>query len=158
MSDVHELMIAVDLRDEISASELAELSWHVGIGPRPDRLSIVTEYPVVMEDESGNPVIDDDPYPLLAEQGAASRVGGVLRSTLAPRADPARPGWALTSRQEIHPDGFEKVGELLCWLAGRAHATHLRGNGAVGVGFLRFCEAEVPDVLQVEGGQVNWPD
>ncbi|MFF4324044.1 hypothetical protein [Streptomyces sp. NPDC001568] len=157
MSDLHELMIAVDLRDEISEMELAELNWHLGIGPRPDRLSIVTAFPVVVEDDSGNPVIDDDPHPLLAERGAAARVGGVLGSALASRAGLSRGGWSLTSRQEIHPDEFERVGELLCWLATRAHETHRLGNGAVGVGFLRFYEAEVPDVLQVGGGQVDWP-
>ncbi|MGR4884045.1 hypothetical protein ACIPUC_32155 [Streptomyces sp. LARHCF249] len=157
MSDIHELMISVDLQDEISAQELAELSWHLGIGPQPERLSIITEFPVVVVDDSGIPVIEEDPYPLLARRGAASRVGGVLCSTLANRADLPREGWSLTSRQEIHPDEFEKVGELLCWLATRAHETHLLEDGAVGVGFLRFYEAEVPDVLQVKSGQVSWP-
>ncbi|WP_329389790.1 hypothetical protein OG625_37235 [Streptomyces sp. NBC_01351] len=157
VSDFHELMIAVDLRDEISEMELAELSWHLGIGPQPECLSIVTEFPFVVEDDSGIPMIEDDPHPLLAEQGAASRVGGALCSTLAPRADPPWKGWSLTSRQEIHPDEFKKIGELLCWLAERAHEPHLLGDGAVRVGFLRFCEAAVPDVLQVKSGQVSWP-
>ncbi|MCX5071016.1 hypothetical protein OHA84_36400 [Streptomyces sp. NBC_00513] len=157
MSDILELMIAVDLRDEISETEFAELSWHLGTGPRPERLSIVTEFPVVVVDDSGIPAIEDDPYPLLAGQGAASRVGGVLCSTLVSRADLPRKGCALTSRQEIHPDEFEKVGELLCWLATRAHETHLLANGAIRVGFLRFHEAQAPDVLQVKTGQVNWP-
>ncbi len=157
VSDIHELMIAVDLRDEISERELVELSWHLGIGPRPERLSIVTDFPVVVVDDSGIPVIEDDPQPLLAARGAASRVGGVLCSALASRADLPRKGWSLMSRQEIHPDEFEKVGELLCWLAARAHATHVLGDGAVGIGFLRFYEAEVPDVLQVESGRVAWP-
>ncbi|WP_329286596.1 hypothetical protein [Streptomyces sp. NBC_00691] len=157
MSDIHELTIAVDLRDEISEGELAELSWHLGIGPRPERLSIVTEFPLVVVDDSGTPVIEDEPYPLLAGRGAAPRVGGVLCSALADRADLPRKGWSLTSRQEVHPDEFERVGELLAWLAARAHATHRLGDRAVGIGFLRFCEAEVPEVLRVEGGQVGWP-
>ncbi|MCX5009622.1 hypothetical protein OG765_01255 [Streptomyces sp. NBC_00555] len=156
MSDIYELMISVDLRDEISEQELTELSWHLGIGPQPERLFIVTAFPVVVDD-SGIPVIEDDPYPLLAGRGAASRVGGVLCSALASRADLPRKGWSLMSRQEIHPDEFEKVGELLCWLATRAHETHLLGNGAVGMGFLRFHEAEVPDALQVASGRVSWP-
>ncbi|MFF3014784.1 hypothetical protein [Streptomyces sp. NPDC057939] len=156
MSDFHELMIAVDLREEISEAELADLRWHLGMGPRPESLSIVTDFPVVVEDDSGAPVIEDDPYPLLAEQGPAWRVGGVLFSALASRADLPRKGWSLTSRQEIHPDQFEKVGELLCWLAGRADTSHLRENGAVRVGFLRFQETDVPAALRVEDGQVNW--
>ncbi|MFD8983369.1 hypothetical protein [Streptomyces sp. NPDC059564] len=157
MSDIHELTIAVDLRDEISETELAELNWHLGIGPQPERLSIVAEFPIVVVDDSGIPVIEDDPHPLLAGRGPASRVGDVLCSTLARRADLPRKGWTLTSRQEIHPDEFERVGELLCWLATRAHETHQLGDGTVRIGFLRFYEAEVPDVLQVENGQVSWP-
>ncbi|MFB7154539.1 MULTISPECIES: hypothetical protein [unclassified Streptomyces] len=154
MSDVHELVVAVDLRDEISEGELAELRWHLGLGGRPERLSVVTRFPVVVWDDEGEPVIEDDPRPLLAGRGAAARVGGVLCSALESRAGLSRRGWALTSRQEIHPDEFEKVGELLRWLAARAHETHLRGDGAVGVGFLRFHEDEVPEALTVEGGEV----
>ncbi|MFI6006927.1 hypothetical protein ACIA98_42495 [Streptomyces sp. NPDC051366] len=81
----------------------------------------------------------------------------MLCSALTRRADPPWKGWSLTSRQEIHPDEFEKVGELLCWLATRAHDTHQLGDSAVGIGSLRFYEAEAPDALQVKSGQVNWP-
>ncbi|MFE5627702.1 hypothetical protein ACFQ8S_37250 [Streptomyces virginiae] len=158
MSDVYELVVSVDLRDEISERELAELRWHLGLGGRPERLSVVTRFPVVVWDDEGHPAIEDDPCPLLAGRGAAARVGGVLCSALESRAGLPRTGWALTSRQEVHPDEFEKLGELLRWLAARAHATHLRGDGAVGVGFLRFHEAEVPEVLTIEGGQVGWPE
>ncbi|MFE7099652.1 hypothetical protein [Streptomyces erythrochromogenes] len=157
MSDVYELMIAVDLRDEISEAELAELNWHLGIGPQPECLTIVTEFPVVVLDDADVPVIEDDPRPLLAGQGAARRVGGVLCSALASRADQPRKGWSLMSRQEMHPDDFGEVGELLCWLAARAQETHQRGDGAVGIGFIRFHEAEVPEVLQVKSGQTAWP-
>ncbi|MFD9081773.1 hypothetical protein ACFYYM_33440 [Streptomyces erythrochromogenes] len=157
MSDVYELMIAIDLRDEISEPELAELNWHLGIGPQPEHLTIVTGFPVVVLDDEGLPVIEDDPRPLLAGQGAAWRVGGVLCSALASRADQPRKGWSLMSRQEMHPDDFDQVGELLCWLAARAQETHLREDGAVGIGFLRFHEAEVPDVLHVQNGQIAWP-
>ncbi|MEV7585041.1 hypothetical protein [Streptomyces erythrochromogenes] len=157
MSDVYELMIALDLRDEISEAELSELNWHLGTGPRPERLTIVTAFPVVVLDDAGLPVIEDDPRPLLAGRGAAWRVGGALCSALASRADRARKGWSLMSRQEIHPDDFDEVGRRLCWLAARAHPTHVRGDGTVGIGFLRFHEAEVPDALQVESGRVAWP-
>ncbi|GGP79908.1 hypothetical protein GCM10010215_00820 [Streptomyces virginiae] len=69
MSDVHELVVAVDLRDEISEGELAELRWHLGLGGRPERLSVVTRFPVVVWDDEGEPVIEDDPRPLLAGRG-----------------------------------------------------------------------------------------
>ncbi|MFB7982586.1 hypothetical protein [Streptomyces vinaceus] len=154
---MYEMTVAIDLRDEISEQELAELCWHLGIGPRPERLSIITQFPVVVEDESGMPVIEDDPYPLLAGHGAAWQVGGVLCSELAPRANQPRNGWSLTSRQEVHPDEFGKVGELLRWLAAKAHGRHRLGDGTVRVGSLRFYETDVPEVLQVESGQVNWP-
>lgn len=157
MSDLYELMVAVDLGEGISEGELAELRWHLGIGGRPKRLAIVTRFPVVVWDDEGEPLIEDDPRPLLAGRGAAQRVGGVLGSALESRADLSRKGWALTARLEVHPDEFERVGELLGWLAARAQETHRRDGGAVGIGFLRFHEAEVPEVLRVESGQVRWP-
>ncbi|MEV7730345.1 hypothetical protein AB0P15_37395 [Streptomyces sp. NPDC087917] len=157
VNDIHELRIVVDLRDEISEAEIVELRWHLGVEPRPEDLSIVTDFPFVVVDDSGIPVVEDDPYPLMAEQGTASKVGGVLGSALTRLADLPQSGWSLTSRQEIHPDEFERVGELLCWLAARAHATHLLKDGAVEIGFLRFHEADVPEVLQFKDGQVSWP-
>jgi hypothetical protein len=84
-------------------------------------------------------------------------VGGVLCSALASRADLPQKGWSLTSRQEIHPDAFEKVGELLCWLAVRAQDTHVLVNDATWIGHLRFHESLMPHVLEVENGQVSWP-
>ncbi|MDA2811815.1 hypothetical protein O4J56_14325 [Nocardiopsis sp. RSe5-2] len=36
MADVFELAITVDLRDEISEEEVAELRWHLGLGPEPE--------------------------------------------------------------------------------------------------------------------------
>ncbi|MEU6016633.1 hypothetical protein ABZ826_21990 [Streptomyces sp. NPDC047515] len=113
MSDAYELVVTVDLRDEISEQELAELRWHLGIDQQPERLSIVTEFPCVVMDDSGDPVVVDEPHPLLAASGAASLVGGVLCSAPGSRADLPRKGWSLTSRQEIHPDDFDIVGELL---------------------------------------------
>ncbi|MFJ9342997.1 hypothetical protein ACIRP0_27425 [Streptomyces sp. NPDC101733] len=155
MGDIYELTIALDLRDELSEQELAELNWHLGIGPQPESLSIVTEFPFVVDDESGNPVIENEPCPLLAGSGAAWRVGGALCSILATRADLPGKGWSLTSRQEIHPDDFDLVGELLCWLATRAHDTHLRSDAGIWVGYLRFYEDPQPQVLRFEDGQID---
>ncbi|MFE3944439.1 hypothetical protein ACFXPV_21545 [Streptomyces sp. NPDC059118] len=154
---MYELAISVDLRDELSERELDELRRHLGIGPRPERLSIVTGFPFVTENESGDPVVEDDPRPLPAGRGAAWRVGGVLCSALADRAHLPRRGWALTSRQEIHPDEFGQVGELLRWLAARAHGTHTSAEGAVSLGCLRSYEDLVPEALQVVNARVVWP-
>lgn len=157
VSDVYELAVSVDLRDEISEQELVELRWHLGIGPQPEHLSIVTSFPVVVEDESGDPVIENEPRPLLAGSGPARRVSGVLGSELAGRANLPRKGWALTSRQEIHPDEFDRLGELLGWLAVRIHDAHLLADDAVSIGCLRFHEDVTPTALKVADGQIVWP-
>ncbi|MCX4391749.1 hypothetical protein OG887_38365 [Streptomyces sp. NBC_00053] len=157
MSDVYELAVSVDLRDELSETESAELRWHLGIGPQPERLSVVTEFPIVVEDEAGEPVIENEPRPLLAGSGAARRIGGVLGSALAGRADLPWKGWSLTSRQEIHPDDFDRVGELLCWLAERVHDTHRHGDDVVSIGHLRFHESLTPEVIEVANGRITWP-
>lgn len=52
----------------------------------------------------------------------ALKVGGALTAVLLWRAE----GWALTARQEIHPDDFDGVGELLTWLATKAYGHHER--------------------------------
>ncbi|MFD8394786.1 hypothetical protein ACFV2N_37760 [Streptomyces sp. NPDC059680] len=113
-----ELMLTLDLRDEFSEEELAG-RWHLGAGPKPETLRIVTEFPLVVEDEHGEPVIENHPEPLLASHGEAFKMEGALVSVLERRADTGGGAWALTSRQEVHPDGFELVGELLGWLATR---------------------------------------
>ncbi|MFI6005493.1 hypothetical protein ACIA98_34715 [Streptomyces sp. NPDC051366] len=155
MSDIYELIVTVDLRNELSEQQLAELRWHLGIGPQPAGLAIVTEFPFVVVDDEGNLEVEDDPHPLLAGSGAAEKVGGALCSALAGREDLAREGWSLTSRIEIHPDEVEKVGELLCWLADRAHDTHRLADGAVRMGYYRWYEELTPHVLKVENGQIN---
>lgn len=157
VSDMYELAVSVDLRDELSEPERAELRWHLGIGPRPESLSIVTEFPIVVEDEAGEPVVVDEPRPLLAGSGAAWRVGGVLGAALVGRADLPQKGWSLTSRQEIHPDEFDKVGELLRWLAARVQATHRQVDDVVSIGHLRFHESLTPEVIGVVNGQIVWP-
>ncbi|MGW2177463.1 hypothetical protein ACWCXX_05065 [Streptomyces sp. NPDC001732] len=158
MSDIYELVVTVDLRDELSEQEIAELRWHLGTGPQPGQLSIVTASPAVVRDESGESVVEGEPYPLLARTGDTWRVGGAYCSALAVRGEPPRKGWALTSRQEIHPDEFEEVGELLEWLAARAHDIHRVPDGTtVRMGYLRFYEDLTPDVLEVKDGRVVWP-
>lgn len=157
VSDMYELVISVDLRDELSEPELAELRWHLGVGPQPENLSIVTEFPIVVEDEAGEPVVEDEPRPLLAGSGAAWRVGGVLDSALVGRADLPRKGWSLTSRQEIHPDEFEKVGELLRWLAARVHNPQRQVDDVVSIGHLRFHESLTPEAIEAANGEVVWP-
>ncbi|MFC4015108.1 hypothetical protein ACFOY2_48390 [Nonomuraea purpurea] len=156
MSDVHEVTLALDLRDELSEGELADLCWHLGFGPQPETLSIVTEFPAMAFDEETDEWISvDRPESLLNQRGPAARVGGAVFSELFRRENPA--GWAVTSRQELHPDQFDGVGELLCWMATKVHANHVNGDGSVTVGFIRFLEQAVPQPLKVNSDEVSWP-
>ncbi|MDX3065809.1 MULTISPECIES: hypothetical protein [Streptomyces] len=157
MADIIELVLSVDLHGELSEEELVELRWHLGLGPEPEFLSIVTEFPCVVEDEHGRPLIEDHPEPLLAQHGEAFKVGGALTSTLSRTQDTGSGTWTLTSRQEIHPDDFERTGRLLGWLATRARDTHRQPDGRVELGGIRFYEERRPDPLAVREGTVLWP-
>ncbi|GAA3147981.1 hypothetical protein ACFQ0X_05970 [Streptomyces rectiviolaceus] len=153
MADMYEFSMAMDLRDDISEEEIAELRWHLGLGPQPVRLTVVREFPVVMEDDQGELVTEDVPVPLLGCHDTALKVGGALTSVLLRR----KVGWALTARQEIHPDDFDRVGELLTWLAAKACGHHERFDGSVRVGWFRFYEEEQLHPLAVRDGGVEWP-
>ncbi|MFE6159932.1 hypothetical protein ACFQ7F_13590 [Streptomyces sp. NPDC056486] len=153
MADSYELSIALDLRDDLSEGEIAELRWHLGLGPRPVTLTVVREFPVVVEDDRGELVTEDTPVPLLGCHGTASKIAGALTSVLLRRKD----GWALTARQEIHPDDFDLVGELLTWLAANAASHHERFDGSVRVGWTRFYEDDETSPLTVRNGGVDWP-
>ena len=144
MSDLYEFTMAVDLRDDLPNSELAELRWHLGLGPQPRQLTAV-------------PVVDDMPCQLLDGRGPACRVGGALFSTLVSREEISRGGWALTTRQEVHPDDFDDIGRLLVWLAARVHDTHVEYDGSVRLGFVRFLEDDRAHPLKVRDGEVGWP-
>lgn len=53
------------------------------------------------------------------------------------------PQWALTVRQEAHPGEFDDLRRMVLWLGAR---TTTVGT----VGYLRFHESHVPDVLVAE--------
>ncbi|WP_298558968.1 hypothetical protein [Streptomyces luteogriseus] len=157
MADIFELMLTLDLRDELSEAEVAELRWHLGLGLKPETLSIVTEFPFAVEDDHGNLVIEDNPYPLLGGSGEASKLDGALVSILLRRQKTSLGTWALTSRQEIHPDEFERTSELLSWLATKVGDSHRRHDGSVHLGWTRFCEEHRPEPLVVRDSAVIWP-
>lgn len=155
MSDLHDLLLVLDLRADVPAEEIAELRWHLGLGPAPERLAIVTGFDEVVLDDNGEPardatgtiLVESAPYQLLAARGPARRVAGALAGTLEPRDDG---GWALTVRQEVHPDEFEHLDQLLAWLA-----TRLRHAGTHFVGYLRHLEdASAGEVLTVTDGEL----
>ena len=154
MSDLHDLLLVLDLRADVSAEEIGELRWHLGLSPAPARLTIVTDYDEVVLDDDGEPardaagaiLVESAPYPLLAARGPARRMSGALVGTVEPREG----GWALTVRQEMHPDEFDHLDQLLAWLAAR-----LLFAGTHFVGYLRHLEdASAGEVLTVTDGEL----
>ncbi|MGW0842231.1 hypothetical protein ACWD26_19045 [Streptomyces sp. NPDC002787] len=124
MADVYELQLALGLPESLPPADFALLRWHLG---------------QVKGEEPGQ-----GEYPLMAERGPAWRIGGVLVGEL----DRDERGWALTVRQEVHPDDFSALRWLVRWLGER--------TSTVGViGYLRFYEALVPDVLVARDATVR---
>ncbi|GAB3150500.1 hypothetical protein GCM10027290_38170 [Micromonospora sonneratiae] len=171
MADIHELMVSMDLPDDLSDAEVAEIRWHLGLGPQPEQLTIITRFPtLVFDDDTGEPKLDDDggwlvvdrPQPVWGQSpSVAWKTGGVLLSTLL-REDDAHGGstllreddahggrWALTCRWEIHPDSHGNVARLFNWLARRCH-----GRGRF-FGYLRWHEDDEPtEILTVRDGVI----
>jgi hypothetical protein len=148
MSDVHDFLLVLDLRPGLPDEEINELRWHLGLGPQPEQLTIVIDFDEVMLDETGEPVVASHPRPLLGEQGPSWRTGGALVSQLVARDDG---GWAVTSRQELHPDEFERIDQLLDWLAARARD----GGSPRFIGYLRPLEdAAVTTPLTIADGRI----
>ncbi|MFI9359327.1 hypothetical protein [Streptomyces lydicus] len=169
MADAYDFLLTLDLKDDLSADEVAELRWHLGLGPQPERLCIISEFPEVVLDDNSKPVLDDQgewrvenaPYPVLAQRGPAWRIGGATVSELARREGP-RPGWALTTRQALHPDDFDKVDPLLSWLATHADYDYVEFDGSPRsggfgqyVGYERFYEdAVITKLLVIKDGEI----
>jgi hypothetical protein len=154
VADLYELILSVNLKGDLSDAETAELRWHLGLGPEPAELTIVTGLGQPLIGDDGRPEEDENGdwlevnQPLLAGNGPAHRLSGVLWSRLERRTDGA---WALTSRQEIHPDEFDKLADLLVWLNRRAvdpfgyfhcHA--------------RFYENDAFEQVEIVEGEVVW--
>lgn len=158
MADLYEVLINAELRDDLSEAEISELRWHLGLGPRPENLSIVTVgYPVIVGEDGGSLPEGEwefEVYPLLAGRGPADgRVGGVVFSELARREDAGAESWALTSRQVLHPDDLDLVAPLLRWLQERA--TGYRGGPPYFSCHMRFFEDDpVLRPVSVDGTNV----
>ncbi|MEU0216173.1 hypothetical protein ABZ281_14055 [Streptomyces sp. NPDC006265] len=124
MADIHELQLALHLPGTVPPEDLALLRWHLGL--------------------EGGRGSDAYEYPLWEARGPAGRIGGALVGELHP--DGAQ--WALTVRQEVHPDEFDDVRRIVLWLGAR--------TATVGtVGYFRFYETNVPDVLVAEAGTLR---
>ncbi|MFI6930402.1 hypothetical protein [Streptomyces sp. NPDC050287] len=157
MADTYEIYIVLNLREGLPDEELAELRWHLGLGPKPEILRIVSEFPVVAFDDAGEPLIENHPAPLLGQHGDAWKVNGALTSVLVRPEGPTNGAWALTVRQEIHPDQFDSVAELLTWLSTKAEDRHCLKAETVHLGWIKFHESDEFEPLVVRDGEVGWP-
>ncbi|WP_432984293.1 hypothetical protein [Dactylosporangium sp. CA-233914] len=132
MADIFEIVVTLDLGPGLPADELDELRWHLGLGTRPAVLPLTGGF---------------DPEPVFARRGPAWKVSGAVVAELAERDGR---GWALTVRQEVHPDEFDALTALLTGVA-----RHAQGVGFAG--FVRFYEDDVPEPIMLSGGQLRLP-
>ncbi|WBB61212.1 hypothetical protein O7599_01230 [Streptomyces sp. WMMC500] len=159
MADIHEVLINAELPADLADAETAELRWHLGLGPRPERPTVVVDgWPLTTVEEEGEPLPEDrweiDTYPLLAQRGPADpRIGGVVFSELARREGAADAGWALSSRQVLHSDDLTLLEQLLRWL--QARAVGYRGGPACFSCHTRFYEDGPELELLSPGPQVG---
>ncbi|MEU3165371.1 hypothetical protein [Streptosporangium sp. NPDC006930] len=160
MGDIYELVLSVNIRADVTDDELAELRWHMGQGPRPERLPIgsdryVETCPLGDPDDPDCEWEDADVEPVFAQRGAAWRVGGALVAELVARE--RSDGWALTVRQELHPDDFYRLRTLLDWL-GRCSVGAPADGVESFVGYLRFHESiEIAPLVLVDG-RIRMPE
>ncbi|MFG3002625.1 hypothetical protein [Streptomyces calvus] len=124
MADTYELQLTLDLPDSLAPGELALLRWHLG--------------------EEGGAQDEGYEYPLWDGRGWARRIGGLQVAELRP----VDWGWALTVRQEAHPDDFHDLRRIVQWLGARSIT-----SGPIG--YLRFYESHVPDMFIVQSGTVT---
>ncbi|WP_336216892.1 hypothetical protein [Nonomuraea sp. LPB2021202275-12-8] len=161
MGDIYELVLSVDIRADVPDDELAELRWHVGQGPQPERLPIGTDryldtYPLGDPDDPDCEWEDAEAEPLFAQRGAARRVGGALVAELVAR-EQSGDEWALTVRQEFHPDDFYQLRTLLDWLGRHSADAHASGIESF-VGYMRFYESTEIAPLVLLNGRIRVPE
>ncbi|GAA2121873.1 hypothetical protein [Actinomadura napierensis] len=154
MADIYDFFLAINLRG-LPDAEVAELRWHLGLGPQPEDLTIPIDFSEVVVDDDGEPAVVLTPEPQLAQRGPGWKIGGALFAALEPRENG---GWALTARQELHPDYYDHVDPLLEWLGARADHDHVDPDGTTRsggdgdfVGYERWYEdATIERLLVIE--------
>jgi hypothetical protein len=159
VADIYELVLSMDIRADVTDDELAELRWHLGQGPRPERLPIGTAnyletYPLGDPDDPECAWETAEPEPVLAQRGTARKVGGAAVAELVSREQ--QDGWSLTVRQELHPDAFYQLRALLAWL-GRSSVNAQTSSIEFFVGYLRFHESIEIAPLILLNGQIRLP-
>ncbi|MGQ4601425.1 hypothetical protein, partial [Nocardia sp. R6R-6] len=153
VADMFEFVISIGLRDNLSAGDVAELRWHLGLGELPaDGLRIGSGIQWAVEDANGS-MVEVEPEPLLGVHGPAWKVRGMLSASLERTAL----GWHLDARQEVHPETFEEMTELMVWFYRRVDFSMVRADGSVEIGRLRWHEHSEPVPLVVRDDHVFWP-
>ncbi|MEV7995096.1 hypothetical protein AB0O67_25275 [Streptomyces sp. NPDC086077] len=125
MADMFAVELALDLSPTVPGAVLHTLRWHLGLGET--------------EPVDATP----DLFPLLADRGPATKIGGVLTGELLNGSD----HWSLTARQEIHAELLPDLDPLLEMLA-----AHARWDGVIGQ--VRFYEEDVPELLVSRTGRM----
>jgi hypothetical protein len=159
VADAYEVLLTIDLRDDLSEAELAEVRWHLGLGPQPAEVTIVTTtYPMPADDGSWPEV----PLPVFAGEGAPTHVHGAEVSAITRRDAFGPPGWGITARQEVHVDGIEDVRTFVEWLARHADYPYstdgvLRQGGHGNfIGYLRRFDWDKPEFITIRDYEVDW--
>ncbi|MFR9750995.1 hypothetical protein ACL02S_08155 [Nocardia sp. 004] len=153
MADMFEFLISVDLRDELSAADVAELRWQLGSGAAPeDGFRIESGACFAIEGDDGEPV-PLDPEPLLGLHGPAWKIGGMLHANL----ERSSAGWHLEARQELHAETLQEMTELMLWLYRRVDLGMVGPDGSVELGRLRWHEDAESTPLMVSDAHVPWP-
>lgn len=160
VADIFEFVLSMDLRTDITDDELAELRWHVGQGPRPERLPLGSDnylptHPLGDPEDPDCEWETEEPAPAFARRGGAGKVGGALVAELVAREQPD--GWSLTVRQEAHPDEFYQLRTLLDWL-GRNSLDAAAGGIPFFVGYLRCYESTEVEPLILSDGRIRLPE
>lgn len=154
-------MVAMDLRGDLPEAEVAELRWHLGLGPRPghvtERSIVVNEVLDLLDDErepvrdeNGDWVVKEFPEPAWGDGApyAASKVPGAGFSILVRADDHDDARWALTCRWEVHPDGHAELADLIGRLVARLHRDRSFS------GYQRWYEDAEPQPLSLRDGKV----
>ncbi|TQM26356.1 hypothetical protein [Nocardia bhagyanarayanae] len=153
MADIFEFTLSLDLRDELSEADVAELRWHLGLGDLPESgLRIESGSRWLIENDEGH-LVELDPQPLLDQRGPACETGGILTASL----ERTPTGWRLEARQEVHPEVFPEMSALMRWLYLRVDFGMVQPDGSVELGRLRGYEDEHSQPLLVRDDRVFWP-
>jgi hypothetical protein len=165
MADVYDFFLAIDLRDDLSAAELAEVRWHLGLGPEPAEMTIIDSiytYPVY-DEATGAESWRDGPMAVLEHDGPTARIRGAQVSAMARRWDDR--GWAITARQEVHVDAMEDLVTFVEWLARHADYPYHGSDGVAReggcrsfIGFLRKYDADRPSRITLTDFTVDFPE